>query len=163
MLVNNAGASRNKPFAEFSANELEKMIALNIVALHALSNAAAKGFMKRQSGILVNMGSAVTLMPDIANEVYGGSKAFALNFTRNIAAQLSPHGIQVQIVLPGAVMTEAWARSGTDVSLVPAGAMMSAEDLVDTSLSALDQKEVVAFPSQQKLPGWAAMEEEEPL
>ena len=159
MLVNNAGSSKNRPFAESTADELEEMIALNVVALTRLSLAAVKGFMKHGSGILVNIGSGVVLMPEVANEVYGGSKAFALNFTRNIAAQLEPHGIQVQVVLPGAVMTEAWARSGTDVNLVPEGAMMTAGDLVDASLTALDQKEVVTFPSLQDVSGWVAMED----
>jgi short-subunit dehydrogenase len=159
MLVNNAGSSKNRPFVESTGDELEEMIALNIVALTRLSNAAAKGFVSRKTGILINIGSAVVAMPDVANEVYGGSKAFVLNFTRNIAAQLAPHGVQVQIVLPGAVMTEAWARSGTDVSLVPAGAMMSAEDLVDAALSGLDQKEVITFPSLQDVSDWIAMED----
>jgi short-subunit dehydrogenase len=158
MLVNNAGSSKNRPFVESTGDELEEMIALNIVALTRLSNAAAKGFVSRKTGILINIGSVVA-MPDVANEVYGGSKAFVLNFTRNIAAQLAPHGVQVQIVLPGAVMTEAWARSGTDVSLVPAGAMMSAEDLVDAALSGLDQKEVITFPSLQDVSDWIAMED----
>jgi uncharacterized protein len=159
MLVNNAASSNNKPFTESTGDELEDMIALNIIALTRLSNAAAKAFLKRKSGIIVNIGSAVVTMPDVANEGYGGSKAFVLNFTRNIAAQLEPHGIQVQVVLPGAVMTEAWVRSGTDVSLVPPGAMMSAEDLVDASLSGLAQKEVVTFPSLEDVSGWLAMEE----
>lgn len=159
MLVNNAGFASSTPFVEATGDDLEKMIALNIVALTRLSNAAAKGFVARQAGTIINIGSGVVVMPEMANEVYGGSKAFILNFTRNIAVQLAQHGVHVQVVLPGAVLTEAWERSGTDPGLVPAGVMMSAGDLVDAALAGLDQKEVITFPSMDDTSSWVAMEE----
>ena len=158
MLVNNAGFSNSTPFIDADAGALEAMIALNIVALTRLSHAAARAFAARKAGILINVGSGVVVMPELANEVYGGSKAYVLNFTRNIAAQLAPHGVQVQVVLPGAVLTEAWERSGTDVGLLPAGVMMSAGDLVDGALAGLDQGETITFPSMEDVSSWEAME-----
>jgi short-subunit dehydrogenase len=158
MLVNNAGFSNSTPFIDADADALEAMIALNIVALTRLSQAAARAFAARKAGVLINVGSGVVVMPELANEVYGGSKAYVLNFTRNIAAQLAPHGVQVQVVLPGAVLTEAWERSGTDVDLLPAGVMMSADDLVDGALAGLDQGETITFPSMEDVSSWEEME-----
>lgn len=159
MLVNNAASSQNKTFAESTADEVEKMITLNITAYARLASAAVANFMTKKSGTLINIGSGVVMMPDKYNATYGGSKAFVLAFTRNLAAELEPQGLRVQAVLPGAVLTEVWERSGTDINSLPKDTIMSAEDLVDASLAGLDQKEVVTFPSVQDLTSWERMEE----
>jgi short-subunit dehydrogenase len=99
------------------------------------------------------------MMPEDFNDAYGGSKAYVLNFTRNIAKQLQKVGVQVQVVLPGAIHTEAWDRAGDLVKDVPKEAVMSVENLVDASLKGLDQGEVVTLPSLEDLGLWAKFEE----
>lgn len=159
MIVNNAGYSGNGNFLEVNGDDIEDMINLNITALARLSNAAAKAFSKRKSGTIVNIGSGVVLIPDQFNAIYGGTKAFILNFTRNIAEQLKNNGITVQVVLPGAVLTEAWKRAGDTVSHVPKEAIMSTEDLVDSALAGLALKEVVTMPSLENNGAWIKFEE----
>ncbi len=159
MLVNNAAASTGKTFLESDGDSLESTIALNITALARLSSAVTPGFIQRKAGTLVNIGSGVVLMPDQYNAAYGASKAFVLSFTRNLAVELAPHGIRVQIVLPGAILTEAWERSGTDITALGPGVVMSAEDMVDAALAGLDQNEVVTIPSLSDMAGWEALEE----
>jgi short-subunit dehydrogenase len=159
MIVNNAGYSGNGSFLEADGDSIEDMITVNITALARLSNAAAKVFAKKKSGIIVNIGSGVVLIPDQFNGVYGGTKAFILNFTRNIAEQLKSHGITVQVVLPGAILTEAFKRAGDKVSHVPKEAIMSTEDLVDSALAGLEQKEVVTIPSLENAEAWTKFEE----
>lgn len=159
MIVNNAGYSGNGDFLEVDGDDIEDMITVNITALARLSNAAAKAFAKKQTGTIVNIGSGVVLIPDQFNAVYGGTKAFILNFTRNIAEQLKGHGVTVQVVLPGAIFTEAWKRAGDKVSHIPKEAIMSTEDLVDSALAGLEQKEIVTIPSLENTKAWIKFEE----
>lgn len=159
MLVNNAASSSGKTFVGSTGDDLEQTIALNITALARLSSAVVSGFVQRRSGTLINIGSGVVMMPEQYNAAYGASKAFVLGFSRNLAVELAPYGIHVQVVLPGAIQTEAWERSGTDIHALPPGVVMSAEDLVDAALAGLDQREVVTFPSLADMASWAAMED----
>lgn len=159
MLVNNAASSTGKTFVASRGEDLEQTIALNITSLARLSSAVVPGFMQRRAGTLINIGSGVVMMPEQYNAAYGASKAFVLSFTRNIAVELAPYGIHVQVVLPGAIRTEAWERSGTDIEALPPGVVMSAEDLVDAALAGLDQHEVITFPSLADLASWTAMED----
>uniref|UniRef100_A0A183CNC0 Short chain dehydrogenase n=1 Tax=Globodera pallida TaxID=36090 RepID=A0A183CNC0_GLOPA len=77
---------------------------------------------------------------------YSGSKAFLLNLSLSLAAQLEPEGVRVQAVLPGATRTEIWERSGKDVDSFPAEMVMGVDDLVDASLLGFDKGETVTIP-----------------
>jgi short-subunit dehydrogenase len=60
MLVNNAGTSNVEPVAQVSVETITNLIALNVTALTVLTKAVLPGFMKRNAGIIVNIGSAVS-------------------------------------------------------------------------------------------------------
>jgi short-subunit dehydrogenase len=145
-IVNNAGMLLPGETLDFTPEGTETIIALNITALTRLSIAAGKAFAARGNGQIVNIASILGIAPEIADGVYGGTKAFVIAFSRTLAAQLRDKGVRVQAVLPGATRTEIWERSGQDVDALPAEMVMDAGDLVDAALVGLDRGEDVTIP-----------------
>ena len=67
--------------------------------------------------------------------------------------------MRVQAVLPGAVRTEIWARSGKDVDAFPADWVMDPGDLVDAALAGFDRDETVTIPPLADEAQWEAMQQ----
>jgi short-subunit dehydrogenase len=147
ILVNNAGFGGAKPLIDSSIDELENMIFLNVTALTRLAAAVLPNLIAKHSGAVINISSMVAVNPDVLNGTYSGTKAYVLSFTQSLFKNLKDTGVQVQAVLPGATRTEFWDRAGLPVHYLPESNVMSAEDCVDASLSAFDQKELVTIPA----------------
>jgi len=146
LLLNNAGMSLNGGLLDNEAPAIERLIALNITAPALLASAAGKAFKARERGAIVNIASVLALAPEAYDGTYSGSKAFLLNLSLSLSAQLEPLGVRVQAVLPGATRTEIWERSGKDVDSFPAEMVMGVDDLVDASLLGFDRGETVTIP-----------------
>lgn len=155
LLVNNAGMSMKGGLLENGPAEVQRLIALNITAPTLLAGAAAKAFLARRAGAIVNIASVLALAPERYDGVYSGSKAFILNLSISLAGRLREAGVHVQAVLPGATRTEIWERSGTDVNAFPPEMVMEAGDLVDAALVGLDRKEEVTIPPLADAGQWA--------
>jgi NAD(P)-dependent dehydrogenase (short-subunit alcohol dehydrogenase family) len=114
ILINNAALIINKPFEEFSLVEYEDQIRVNSSAAFALARAVAPGMKAKRYGKIVNFCS-ITLNGRWDGYVpYVGSKGALLGLTKSLARELGPHGVRVNAVAPGAVVSEAEARVFAD-------------------------------------------------
>jgi short-subunit dehydrogenase len=148
LLVNNAGYSILKPLAETPSESFTNMIALNITALTALSKAALIRFQERGSGTIVNIGSGVGFAPLSMVPVYGPTKAYVLQFTQILQQQVAGTGVRVQLVVPGAVISEGWdVAGGASLDPLDPKLVMTTEDCVDAALTGLDRGELITAPS----------------
>lgn len=147
MLVNNAGMSVSGTLAEGDIDRFQTMIALNVIAPTRLAAAAARNFVTREHGTIINIASVLALAPELFNGSYSGTKAYMLNLSLSLQKELEPAGIRVQAVLPGATRTEIWARAGVDVDGFPQEMVMEVDAMVDAALAGLDQGEPVTIPS----------------
>lgn len=110
ILINNAALIINRPFEEFSLAEYEDQIRVNSSATFALARACAPGMKAKGYGKIVNFCS-ITLNGRWDGYVpYVASKGAMLGLTKSLARELGPHGIRVNAVSPGAVVSEAEAR-----------------------------------------------------
>jgi short-subunit dehydrogenase len=146
-LVNNAGVASASKLIESDADYLDEIIQLNVAAFTRIAVAAARGFVARGNGLIINIGSVVALAPELLNGVYSGSKAFVQNFSTALKNELAGKGVTVQVVLPGATATPLWGKSGVAIETLPAEWVMSTEDMVDASLAGLDQGEFATIPA----------------
>jgi len=110
ILVNNAGASWGAPAEEHPPEAWDKVMNLNVRGYFLLSQAIAKGCMiERRSGRIINLASIAGLggnpsgMKTIA---YNTSKGAVINFTRALAAEWGPYGINVNAICPGFFKTK---------------------------------------------------------
>jgi NAD(P)-dependent dehydrogenase (short-subunit alcohol dehydrogenase family) len=110
ILINNAALIINKPFEEFSLEEYEDQVRVNSSAAFALTRAVAPAMKAKCYGKIVNFCS-VTLNGRWDGYVpYVASKGAMLGLTKSLARELGPHGVRVNAVSPGAVVSEAEAR-----------------------------------------------------
>lgn len=158
LLVNNAGMAVAGTMLNGDMDKYEQMIQLNVVAPTRLAKAAAVAFAGRRAGTIVNVGSITALTPERFNAVYSGTKAFILNLTQSLGAELAPHGVTVQAVLPGATRTEIWERAGHDINALPPEIVMDVDEMVDAAVKGLDLGEAITIPALPDIAQWNAMQ-----
>jgi short-subunit dehydrogenase len=154
MLVNNAGVGATAPLLQADIGKMGEMLNLNVNVLTRLTYAIAPAFVARKQGAIINIASIVAVAPELLNGVYGGSKAYVLAFSQSLKHELADKGVRVQAVLPGATATEFWGIAGLPVEHLPAGMVMSAEDMVDAALAGFDQGEFATIPSLPSASDW---------
>lgn len=148
LIINNAGFSALKPLTQTPDATIESMIALNITALTALSKAALAAFKGRNAGTIVNIGSGAGFSPYPGIPVYGSTKAYVFLFTQSLQHEAEGTSVRVQLVLPGAVISEGWeVAGGADLEPLPEAIVMTTEDCVDAALAGLEQGETITAPS----------------
>ncbi|HST00621.1 MAG TPA: SDR family oxidoreductase, partial [Usitatibacter sp.] len=105
ILVNNAGATWGAKAEEYPDEAWRKVMTLNIDAMFHLSREVGRRCMiPRRSGKIVNVASIAGLRggpSDMHTIAYNTSKGAAVNFTRALASEWGPHGINVNAICPG--------------------------------------------------------------
>lgn len=110
ILINNAALIINRPHEEFSLEEYEDQIRVNSSAAFALTRAVTAHMKGQGWGRIVNL-TSVTLVGQWDGYVpYVASKGAMLGLTKGLARELGPHGITVNAIAPGAVVSEAEER-----------------------------------------------------
>ena len=158
VLINNAGATLDGGLLANDADAVARQIALNVTAPTLLAQAAAKAFIARGSGAIVNISSVAAFGPEMFDGAYSGSKMYLLNLTLGLASKAKDSGVRFQAVLPGPTNTDMWARGGVPASVVPPERIMEPEDLVEAALMGLDRDEVVTAPTIDDEAAWQAYE-----
>lgn len=148
LLVNNAGFSALKPLTQTPDDVITSMIALNVTALTVLSKAALVDFKRKGAGTIINVGSGAGFAPYPGIPVYGSTKAYVYLFTQSLQSEVKGTAVRVQLVLPGAVVSEGWdVAGGAELDPLPESIVMTTEDCVNAAFSGLDQGELVTSPS----------------
>lgn len=107
ILVNNAGLALGlEPSWEVDLNDWETMIDTNIKGVTYCTRALLPGMVHRNRGHIVNIGSVAGNWPYPGGNVYGGTKAFVQQFSRNLRADLLGKSVRVTNIEPGMAETE---------------------------------------------------------
>ncbi|MBT7903643.1 SDR family oxidoreductase [Candidatus Woesearchaeota archaeon] len=102
ILINNAGFGT---YGLFHQTKLEKelnLIDLNIKGLTHLTKLFTQDFLKKKRGRILNVASMAAFQPGPYMAVYYASKAYVLNFSEGIAAELENTQVQISTLCPGA-------------------------------------------------------------
>lgn len=107
VLINNAGLARGLDAAQDAQIEdWEEMVDINIKGLLYMTREVLEAMKKKNNGHVVNIGSIAGTVPYKAGNVYGASKAFVRQFSRNLRADLFGTDIKVTNIEPGIAETE---------------------------------------------------------
>ncbi|NGY05338.1 SDR family NAD(P)-dependent oxidoreductase [Solimonas terrae] len=103
ILVNNAGVESALRFDQRSLDDIDSMIAINLTGPLLLSRLLLPRMLERGRGHFVNISSAAGVVPTAYEEVYSGSKAGLMSFTRalRLSAQDMKWPVSASVILPG--------------------------------------------------------------
>lgn len=107
ILINNAGLALGlEPAYKTDLDDWETMIDTNIKGLTYFTRVLLPGMVHRKRGHVVNIGSTAGSWPYSGGNVYGGTKAFVMQFTRNLRTDLVGTGVRATCIKPGMAETE---------------------------------------------------------
>jgi len=107
IVVNNAGIAPAGSFLEQSAEEWDRVMAINVTAPAVLARSAGRIMVGQGSGKIINIASTSGLLGKAWLVSYSASKGALLQFTKALAAEWAGQGVQVNAIAPGAFETEA--------------------------------------------------------
>ncbi|MGC9153471.1 MAG: SDR family NAD(P)-dependent oxidoreductase [Vulcanisaeta sp.] len=115
ILVNNAGIDlpRAKPSADFSEDEFDKVISVNLKGAWLMSKYAISEMLRRGKGVIVNIASVAGIRPLPLAMPYSVSKAGLIMLTKSMAVEYGNRGIRVNAVAPGWVSTPMAVRAAS--------------------------------------------------
>jgi NAD(P)-dependent dehydrogenase (short-subunit alcohol dehydrogenase family) len=106
ILVNNAGTGRPMMVEDMDKSEWDRILDINLGGVFNCSRAVIPAIKTRGGGKIINIASlAGKTMSYHGGADYTASKAAVLGFTRHLAFELGPYGINVNAICPGVVMT----------------------------------------------------------
>jgi len=143
ILVNNAGIINFKPFLELTEKEWDNTLNVNLKGQFLCAQAAAKEMSKNKWGRIINIASISSggcgiAFPLIAH--YTASKGGVMALTEALALELTPYGINVNAICPGAIDTDMAKGSKESGQLeqillrIPKGRMGQPEDIANLAV-----------------------------
>ena len=106
ILLSNAGIMRRFDFLDLSEEDFDDVIRTNLKSVFLFGQAVGRHMATRKNGVIINMSSTsvVMTMPTLA--AYAASKGGISSLTRAMAISLAKHGIRVNAIGPGTILTE---------------------------------------------------------
>ena len=114
ILVNNAGFGLFKPLVDMTFEELEKVYRTNVFGAFLMAREAARHFIDRGSGELINIASTSGLRGSGGRTAYASSKFALRGMTECWRDELRRHDIRVTLVNPSEVMTNFASKAGVE-------------------------------------------------
>ncbi|MEQ1701369.1 MAG: SDR family NAD(P)-dependent oxidoreductase [Ilumatobacteraceae bacterium] len=141
VLVNNAGILHMAPLLEIEVDDWDRTFAINTRAMLLTTQVAAKAMIAAGTpGSIVNMASMGGKLGSPNQAHYAASKAAVISLTRVAALELGEHGIRVNCICPGYVLTEMGAATRTPEmvakwsSMSPLGRCAEPSEVADMAL-----------------------------
>ena len=156
-LINNAAYFREvklTPFEEIDPAIWDRIFQVNVKGVWNCSKAVMPAMRERKSGAIVNIASVVAVAGQPGYLHYVGSKGAVLAMTKGLAKECGPHGVRVNVIAPGFVITDATKNRPVEwqQSFLKARALsreQRPDDLVGTALYLLS--DLSGFVSGQTL------------
>jgi uncharacterized protein len=146
LLINNAGHGLAGGFLDTNLQDERDLLRLHVQTPMELCHTAARAMTAQRAGRIINVASVAGFA---ATGTYSAAKAWVVNFSKALHAQLKPQGLTVTALCPGLVRTEFHERSGITISGAKKWMWLDAEDVVRQGLTANAQGAAVCIPSAQ--------------
>lgn len=112
LAINNAGIGFAGLFGEQSETEIDQTIMLNIHALTSLCHFFVKKMKAQGHGQILNISSFAAFLPIPTYAVYAASKAYVLNLSVALDAEMQDHGVRIKTLCPAGIITDFNIKAG---------------------------------------------------
>ncbi|MFL5338808.1 MAG: SDR family NAD(P)-dependent oxidoreductase [Gemmataceae bacterium] len=109
IVVNNAGVNtiaHRVTIDQFPPEEWDRIVNVDLRGLYLVSRAAARVMIGQKSGRIINIASIAGLVPLRLQCAFVAAKAGVVNLTKAMALELGPHGVLVNGIAPGSILTD---------------------------------------------------------
>jgi len=122
VVINNAGVYATGIAETFTAEDLEKVMDVDVIGVWRIIKAALPQMRKQGEGLIVNISSVAGRFSFPFQAVYNGAKFAVEGLTEGLHYEVRPLGVDVVMVQPGAFPTEVWQKivSGSDAAVIAA-------------------------------------------
>lgn len=106
VLVNNAGISQIKPFADIEEEEWDNMINNNLKSVYLVTKQVIHNMLQNQSGAIINISSIWGITGASCEVHYSAAKAGIIGMTKALAKEMALSNITVNAIAPGMIETD---------------------------------------------------------
>lgn len=106
ILVNNAGTIRRAPAVDYSEDDWDMVLQVNLGSVFRLSQLAGRHMIDRGSGKILNIASLLSFQGGITVPAYAASKGGVAQLTKALANEWAAKGINVNAIAPGYMRTD---------------------------------------------------------
>jgi 2-deoxy-D-gluconate 3-dehydrogenase len=135
ILVNNAGIQRRSPAVDFSEQDWDDVLNVNLKAVWILCQQAGRHMVEKKRGKIINIASLVSFQGGLFVPAYASAKGAVGQLTKALANEWSSQGVNVNAIVPGYIATEMNTalindplRSRQIIERIPAGRWGNPED-----------------------------------
>ncbi len=159
VLVNNAAVSRTGLLTDMTPDAWDALLRTNLTSLYNTCHTFVPDMIRAGSGRILNISSVWGIVGASCEVAYSASKGAVNAFTKALAKELAPSGIQVNALAPGIVDTRmndhlSDAEKAEIAFQIPAGRMVSAEEVADAALRILDLPDYLTGEVMKMDGGW---------
>jgi len=138
ILINNAGVVKSGNIVDFSIDDFDMLIDINLRAVYLCCQQALKIMVPAKKGYIINLSSVVGFKGYPQQTAYSAAKHGVMGLTKALAAEVAEHGIRVSVILPGRVDTDLIRKARPDLD---SSVLIQPEDIADTVLYLLELPE----------------------
>ena len=118
ILVNNAGVTRDNLLFKMSEDDWDMVMNVHLKGSFLMSKAAQKHFVEQKYGKIVNL-SSVSALGNRGQANYSAAKMGLQGFTRTLAIELGPYGVNVNAIAPGFIVSDMTDETARRVGVEP--------------------------------------------
>ena len=106
ILINNAGISQIKPFADIEENDWDNMINNNLKSVYLTTKAVISNMINNKNGSIINISSIWGVVGGSCEVHYSAAKAGIIGMTKALAKEMALSNISVNAIAPGLIKTD---------------------------------------------------------
>jgi 2-deoxy-D-gluconate 3-dehydrogenase len=141
ILINNAGTIRRSLAVDFSENDWQTVLDVNLTSVFRLSQIAGRAMIERGGGKIVNIASLLSFQGGITVPAYTASKSGVAGLTKALANEWARHNVNVNAIAPGYIATKNTdalradeTRNRQILERIPAGRWGKPEDIAGAAV-----------------------------
>jgi 3-oxoacyl-[acyl-carrier protein] reductase len=130
ILVNNAGISQLKPFAELDETDWDEILRVNLKSAFLMTRRVLPGMRSRRWGRILNLSSIAAQTGGVIGPHYAASKAGLIGLTHSYAALLAKEGITANAIAPALILTDMiTSNPNASTERIPVGFFGSSDEI----------------------------------